>query len=194
MLTYYNAEVVDDDQALGTPYNYHNKQFYAYTVDEPGPIVLVENKAAANHNLLGLTFPIKRPAKFTRQFINEEVLPRCREFFWQDNAGTSTTTTTTSAAEDKQNGNAGPTAADDQLDLSTLHPAQVYLMMPNSVELEFPKELTEVSWESLLNVTFIKAIISISHTGSAMRLSAHRPSAEDSAHVERDAPILQRER
>lgn len=142
MLTYYNAEVVDDDQALGTPYNYHNKQFYAYTVDEPGPIVLVENKAAANHNLLGLTFPIKRPAKFTRQFINEEVLPRCREFFWQDNAGTSTTTTT-SAAEDKQNGNAGPTAADDQLDLSTLHPAQVYLMMPNNVELEFPKELTE---------------------------------------------------
>lgn len=56
---------------------------------------MVENRSTVSSSynsgaLLALAFPVNCPKKLTRRFVYEEVLPRCREYFWQEKAGTST--------------------------------------------------------------------------------------------------------
>lgn len=103
--------------------------------------MLVENRTHTQlgsfGQTLGLSFPVVRPKKITRQFVLDQVLPRCREYFWQERCGTST------SAEDKLNANEGVGATIDQ---SELVPAEIILHSVNEAkDYPFPEAANKVS-------------------------------------------------
>lgn len=139
ILTFFSSDILEDDKLIGASYNNMGKQFYAYAIDGPGPLLLIENRTP-NSATLGHVFPVRRPDKLTKQFVLDSVLPLCRDYFWLKDAGTS------AMDNDVKEGPKlveEPIEDDIKPQYSQVNPDQISLLEPNSILQLFPEDPNE---------------------------------------------------